>query len=167
MNIITRFVTKSKELFCSLCNIVTVLGFYALLCSCGGGDSPDTPVPDAPRLLESSPVNGEKNLSAGNLTVVLTYDQRLTLPADACSKITIAGATVSEVSVYLTKVTILITGLENGKNYELLVSQGAVLGLAGVEVPRTTISFSTAEAARSVHSQIMHSQSIATGSEGF
>ncbi len=147
MNIITQFVTKSKELFCSLCNIVTVLGFYTLLCSCGGSDSPDTLVPDAPRLLESSPVNGEKNLSAGNLAVVLTYDQRLTLPADARSKITIAGATVSEVSVYLTKATILITGLENGKTYELVVSQGAVLGLVGVEAPRTTISFSTAEAA--------------------
>lgn len=141
------FVLMSKGLVCFLCNVTAVVGIYFLLSSCGSDDAPDVPVLDAPRLVESVPANGAMNLSAGNLTVVLTYDQKVTLLSDAHSKMTINGATVSEVSVSLTKVNIQVSGLEHGKSYELVVPQGVVLGPTGVEVPRTAISFSTVEEA--------------------
>lgn len=146
MDNIIRFISISKREVSFLCNVVVVLGVYCLLSSCGSDDASGTPVLDAPRLLETSPVTGAKDISAGNLTVVLNYDQKITVTSDARSKIVIEGATVSEVSVNITKVYVQITGLANDKSYELVVPQGVIVGLTGVEAVRTAISFSTAAA---------------------
>lgn len=146
MDNIIRFISISKRGVSFLCNVVAVLGMYCLMSSCGSDDAPSTPELDAPRLLETSPMTGTKDISAGNLTVLLTYDQKITVTSDARSKIAIEGAAISEVSVSMTKVSVQITGLMNGKSYELVVPQGTVLGLTGVEAARTTLSFNTAAA---------------------
>lgn len=154
MKTIIRFKSLSGRTASCICTVMAVLGMYCLLSSCGSDDSPSYPAPDAPRLVETSPASGAKEISAGNLTAVFTYDQKLVLASDARSKITIEGATVSEVSVSMTKLTVQVTGLQNDKSYELVVLPGAVTGLTGLEPERASISFSTAAAPGPVLAQL-------------
>lgn len=113
------------------------------LSACGDDSSSDTPILEAPHFVESSPVNGEKDIPSGNLTVTLTYNQKITCSSSAQERITCGDAMVSGVSVNLTKVIVQLSGLEKGKDYKLIVPKGAVVGLTQVEAPEVTISFST------------------------
>lgn len=121
--------------------LFTVICFC--LGACGSDGTSDTPILEAPHLVESSPVNGEKDIPSGNLTVTLTYNQKITCSSSTQERITCGDATVSGVSVSLTKVIIQLAGLEKGKDYKLIVPKGAVLGLTQIEAPEVTVSFST------------------------
>lgn len=115
-----------------------------LMSSCGGGDSSSNPelMIDPPQLLLSDPVDGSKNLSDGDLTIVLTFDQNVTSPSFTHSLVTVGNATVILVSAALKNVTIKLSSLQKGKTYELIVPKGVVLGPTKLEAPLVKISFS-------------------------
>lgn len=142
-NKIIRFVSISKRLLFSLGGIVAFFGIYSLLGSCSNDSPTDIPPLEAPHLVESTPVNGAEEIPAGNLTIVLTYDQRVTVLSDAREKITMDGAIISDISVSLTKVNIQVSGLVKGRKYELVVPQGIVLGPTGIEAPGLSLSLNT------------------------
>lgn len=146
MSDIIRFVPVYRRLGYSLCRGNVFFCLFLLLSSCGSKEWPVTPVLDAPRLVESNPANGAKEIPADDMTVVLTFDQKVVLSSDASSKVTMGNAVVSEISAHLTKVMIRVSGLKKGMDYELVVPQGVVKGLTEVEIPRLTLSFSTVEA---------------------
>lgn len=130
----------------SIVRLLVGLFWVTSLFACGSdgaGNGSDEPQLSAPNLVSSTPVNGATNISDGDLDVILTYDQNVTVPSAGHGGVTVSGATVENVSAYLKKVTIRLSGLERGVNYKLIVSKGVVLGPTKVEAPQVTISFST------------------------
>lgn len=130
-----------KSLFYRFLLFFLVISFF-LACS-GGSDTPDTPLLEAPQLMGSTPTNGATDVSASNISIVLTFNQNVTAPTTGHDKITLSGATITSVLAYLTKVTIEVTGLEKGKTYTLRIPEGVILGPSKVEAPEISISFTT------------------------
>lgn len=128
-----------KALILSLLSIL-------LFATCSSSDSNgDTPLPNAPILVNSTLANGATNIPSGDMVVELTFNQNVTSPSAGHSKITISNATVTNVSANLLNVTIKISGLEKGSQYTLTIPKGVILGPAKVEVDDINISFSTIE----------------------
>ena len=121
----------------------------ALTCSCGGSDGED-PVEkvQAPKLVSTSPSDGETEISGETVSVILTFDQNVKCPSSGQSLIKINDATVSKVSSYAASVTIDATGLESGKKYTLNVPAGVISGYKDNPCEAISISFSTKEAAK-------------------
>ncbi len=130
----------------SIVRLLVGLFWVSSFFACGSnddGNGSDEPQLDAPQLVSSIPVNGDKDIPTGDLEVILTYDQNVTISSAGHSEVTISGATVENVSANLKKVTVCLSGLESGGNYMLKVPKGVVLGPTKVEAPQVTISFST------------------------
>ena len=130
----------NKIRYAFLC--ILALFFLTVGCS-GGGDDNDIPVLDPPSLLSSDPADGATNISAGDMTIVLTFDQNVTSPSAGHSSVTLGDAVINSVSASLTKVTIMVSGLAQGMTYELVVPAGVVQGPTKVEAPGVSIHFST------------------------
>lgn len=94
--------------------------FYA--CGSDNGFSQEELQLDAPQLVSSIPANGAVDVSDADLNVVLTYDQNVIAPSSGHSQVVVAGATVDKVSANLKNVTICLSGLEKGTNYNLVYS---------------------------------------------
>lgn len=126
--------------------LLACLFWIASLLACGSngdGNGSDEPQLDAPLLVSSTLADGATDIPDGDLDVVLTYDQNVTVPSAGHSGVTISGGRVEKVSANLKKVTIRLSGLEKGGNYMLVVSKGVVLGPTKIEASQVTISFST------------------------
>jgi len=121
----------------------------ALTCSCGGSDGED-PVEkvQAPKLVSTSPSDGETEISGETVSVILTFDQNVKCPSSGHSLIKINDATVSKVSSYAASATIDATGLESGKKYTLNVPAGVISGYKDNPCEAISLSFSTKEAAK-------------------
>ena len=129
------------RIFCFIVSSLFVLLMTVTACSEGGDDN--EPTLNAPALVSTDPEDGATDIVAGDITIVLTYDQNVTSPSSGHSLVTLGDATVSGVSASLTKVKIKATGLEEGMDYELIVPAGVVLGPTKIEAPEITIHFST------------------------
>ena len=102
-------------------------------------------MPEPAKLISSNPADGATNISHGDLSVVLTYDQYVFCPNSAVEAIQINGAKVEAASSATTQLTIKLSGLEKGKEYTLVVPDGAVWGPAKVDIPSVSIKFSTVD----------------------
>lgn len=102
-------------------------------------------MPDPVQLVSSSPANGATDIAAGDLTIVLTYDQYVFCPSAAKEVIQIPGATVQAASSKANQLTVQVSGLEKGKQYQLTVPVGAIWGPAQVEVNEVVLSFTTVQ----------------------
>ncbi len=121
-----------------------LLVLLVIVTACGDGDgNNDVPTLDAPALVSSDPADGASNVAAGDISIVLTFDQNVTSPSAGHSSITMGNATVSSVSTSLTRVTITATGLEAGNTYELVIPAGVIQGPTKVGAPAISIHFST------------------------
>ncbi len=96
---------------------------------------------DPPVLVSSTPADGATDVSAGSLTIVLTFDQNVTAASSVVGSVDISGATVEKVSAYLKNVSITVSGLEEGQNYKLVVPEGVILGPTQVSAKECSVSF--------------------------
>ncbi len=116
-----------------------------LVSSCkGNGDIPV--ILDPPELIGSSPADGETNVKITTTEIVLTFDQNIFCPSSGHTRITFTGSAASAVSAVtnnLNKLTISISGLEKGHNYNLTIPKGVVFGPTSVEAGEIIVRFST------------------------
>lgn len=128
------------------CVAVSLFVMLLPLTSCGSSsDDPEPAALEPPVLLSTSPADGAKGIPAGELTVTLIYDQNIRTSSADYNRITVGGATVSNVFFSQSQVTIQLSGLERGRTYELVIPKGVVMGASKVEAAPVTLSFSTVE----------------------
>ena len=126
---------------------VGLLGLILLFISCSKDDgNGDEDTLDAPVLVSSSPEDGATDVTNGDISIVLTFDQNVTSPSSTHDLVSLGSATVTNISANLKEVKIEATGLEEDNTYELIIPQGVILGPTKVEAPEIRISFSTKEA---------------------
>lgn len=120
-----------------------------ILSACSGdSDSPTTPEVElkAPVLISSTPTNGATDIAAGELTILLTFDQNIKSLSSKHDQISIDnGASITSVRTAFKELTIQVTGLVRNKTYTLRIAKGVVVGPTELEVAQITISFSTEE----------------------
>ncbi len=119
--------------------------FTLLFYYCSSDSNNDEVLLDAPALLSSTPANGSTDIANGDLSIVLTMDQNVTCPSSGYSLITLDGATITNITANLTKITIQASGLEEGTSYSLIIPSGVILGPTKVGNKEINISFSTRE----------------------
>ncbi len=110
-------------------------------------EDPKIPDLDAPALLSSVPEDGAEELTPGDLAILLTFDQNITCPSSSHSSITINDASINRVFASMKEVLINVSGLEESKNYNLVIPEDFIFGSTKVGEKETKISFSTREAA--------------------
>lgn len=119
-----------------------------LAASCGGDDPVVTPEA-APAVVSTSPASGAQGIEAGELSVVITYDQNVKCPSSQHSKITLSpSGTIDNVNAYGTELTIDLSGLEVETTYTLSVPAGTVSGYKENqnETAAFSLSFTTEDA---------------------
>ena len=127
-----------------ICKFLSLLIATNILSACSSSDSPDTPTPEAPKLISSTPSQGATGIPSGSITIEITFDKNVTAPTAGHSRITLGNASITSVAAQLTKVTIQAAGLTKGTAYSLVIPEGVILGPAQVKVPELAIQFSTA-----------------------
>ena len=96
----------------------------------------------APEFVSSDPVSGTTGLTGDKLTMKLTYDQNIKCPSDQQKNVRLeGGGTIDKVNAYNTVLTVEISGLDqnSGKEYTVVVSEGAVLGFRENQEPAAEV----------------------------
>ena len=120
-------------------------GFLALLMLVAGCSEkpPVVSVPaDAPVMVSSDPADGTTGLTGDKLTMKLTYDQNIKCPSDQQKNVRLeGGGTIDKVNAYNTVLTVEISGLDqnSGKEYTVVVPEGAVLGFRENQEPAAEV----------------------------
>lgn len=113
----------------------------ALAVSCGK-DNPDVPESPAPVLVSTSPQNGITDVTGRSLTAVFTFDQNIKCSPEAQAGIRVdGGATVENVNVFGTELSVVLAGLEAGKSYTLTLPSGTVAGFRKNQMESAAIIF--------------------------
>jgi mannan endo-1,4-beta-mannosidase len=111
---------------------------------CSEDKTPDKPIVNPPKLVSSVPGNGAINVSAGSCSITLTFDVNVTCPSVGHTQISLSpGATIANVEANLKNVTILATGLENERTYQLTIPAGVILNPSKIGNEEIRISFDT------------------------
>lgn len=129
-----------------LYNVWILCMMAALVVSCSDVKIPEPAQLEAgPKLVSSTPADGASRIAKGDLDVILTFDQNVFCPKVGHDKITLTGgnAKIESVVANLTKVTIKVTGVEEGVAYQLIVGEGVVLGPTKLGSDEITINFTT------------------------
>ena len=120
-------------------------GFLALLMLVAGCSEkpPVVSVPaDAPVMVSSDPADGTTGLAGDKLTMKLTYDQNIKCPSDQQKNVRLeGGGSIDKVNAYNTVLTVEISGLDqnSGKEYTVVVPEGAVLGFRENQEPAAEV----------------------------
>ena len=96
----------------------------------------------APEFVSSAPVSGTTGLTGDKLTMKLTYDQNIKCPSDQQKNVRLeGGGTIDKVNAYNTVLTVEISGLDqnSGKEYTVVVPEGAVLGFRENQEPAAEV----------------------------
>jgi len=96
---------------------------------------------DAPALLGSVPEDGAEELTPGDLAIFLTFDQNITCPSSSHSSITINDASINRVFASMKEVLINVSGLEESKNYNLVIPEDFIFGLPRLEKKKPKSAF--------------------------
>ena len=97
---------------------------------------------DAPVMVSSDPADGTTGLTGDKLTMKLTYDQNIKCPSDQQKNVRLeGGGTIDKVNAYNTVLTVEISGLDqnSGKEYTVVVPEGAVLGFRENQEPAAEV----------------------------
>lgn len=108
-------------------------------------DTSGTSVLEAPSLVSSTPEDGATDIPVGNLDIVLTFDQNVTSPSANHSLVTVEGAEVTDISADLETVVVSVSGLQEDKDYCLVIPEGVILGPTKVSAKEIRLNFSTVE----------------------
>ncbi|KAA6341533.1 Mannan Endo-1 4-beta-mannosidase, partial [termite gut metagenome] len=95
---------------------------------------------EAPILLSSTPADGANNLSDGEITIILTYDQNITLLTP--HEITLNGEKVVSATAAFQELRIKVI-LQKGTQYTLIVPSGKIKGPTGLFADLISLSFET------------------------
>ncbi|MDR2859603.1 MAG: Ig-like domain-containing protein, partial [Mediterranea sp.] len=95
---------------------------------------------EAPILLSSTPADGANNLSDGEITIILTYDQNIILLTP--HEITLNGEKVVDATAAFQELRIKVI-LQKGTQYTLIVPAGKIKGPTGLFADLISISFET------------------------
>ena len=93
-----------------------------------------------PLLLSSTPSNEEKNVGTGDVVIVLTFDQNVTLVNP--SEITLNNENIVSATAAFKELKISVT-LEKATQYKLLVPAGKIKGPTGLLADKIEINFTT------------------------
>ncbi|MEL5892424.1 glycosyl hydrolase [Bacteroides sp. GD17] len=105
-----------------------------LFTSCGDSNE-EAPLPEAPKMTTYSLTE----LASGDVDIVVTYDQRVTLPSGNISKMSVGDAVVTSASVFLQDLTVRVGSLRRGESYTLRIPKGTLLGPGDVEAGEASI----------------------------
>ena len=97
---------------------------------------------DAPVMVSSDPADGTTGLTGDKLTMKLTYDQNIKCPSDQQKNVRLeGGGSIDKVNAYNTVLTVEISGLDqnSGKEYTVVVPEGAVLGFRENQEPAAEV----------------------------
>ena len=97
---------------------------------------------DAPVMVSSDPADGTTGLAGDKLTMKLTYDQNIKCPSDQQKNVRLeGGGSIDKVNAYNTVLTVEISGLDqnSGKEYTVVVPEGAVLGFRENQEPAAEV----------------------------
>lgn len=123
--------------------LVAAVAITMAICSCGN-DTAKMSL-SQPSLVSSVPADGSDDVTAQDMTVVLTFDQPVRCPESKQGNVTAGDATVLQVYPYESSIRIKLSGLKRGHKYDVTVPAGTVLGAGGRETPEVKISFSTSD----------------------
>lgn len=114
---------------------------FLLFISCSSGENdPAVAEGEVPALVSSVPSDGTKDLSVGEITIILTYDQNITLVNP--HEIKINGNDVESASAAFKELTVKAI-LGKGTIYTLTIPSGKVKGPTGLLAAQVSISFQT------------------------
>ena len=121
----------------------TFIKLMALLLAACKPDPVVAPGKDAaPEFVSSDPVSGTTGLTGDKLTMKLTYDQNIKCPSDQQKNVRLeGGGAIDKVNAYNTVLTVEISGLDqnSGKEYTVVVPEGAVLGFRENQEPAAEV----------------------------
>src|SRR5690606_32670593 len=114
---------------------------FIVLLACGKGNG-GTDVVDLakPVFVAATIANGAEDVAAGEQTIVLTYDQNVTLPNAA--GITLNGGTVGKASAAFKELRIVVD-LQRATSYTLIVPANSIKGPGGLGADEVQLSFRT------------------------
>lgn len=133
---------------------VLALALTALSCS----KPEEAPVPSGtavPELVSSVPEDGASGIMGSSLSMVVTFDRNVLCPTAQQDRITVDnGAAIESVEAYMKDVTIVLSGLQGGMTYTVMLPSGTVTGYSGTAAEDISISFTTGESV-SVEDQVI------------
>ncbi len=108
---------------------ILLIAMFPLLTGCLKQERPvEMEKQPGPKLVSSSPADGDSDLVGEVMTVKLDFDQNIKCPSDQQARITINDAVIGEILPFMNRVTIEISGLQGDKAYTLIVPAGTVQG---------------------------------------
>lgn len=136
--------------------MASVLALALTVLSCSKPvEDPSPAVAAAPGLVSSVPEDGASGIMGSTLSMVLTFDRNVLCPTAQQDRITVDnGAAIESVEAYMKDVTIVLSGLQGGMTYTVMLPSGTVTGYDGTVSEDITIRFSTGESV-SVEDQVI------------
>ena len=100
-----------------------------MISCCNGSGTEEAIKADAPVLVSTEPATGATGVAISTKEVVFTFDQNIKILAADQSKVSITGgAEITKTAAYSKNVTVSITGLDYGKQYDVSIPAGVVQG---------------------------------------
>lgn len=125
-------------------SVIVGLLLITMVAACGDDDGDETEL-DPPLLVSSTFEDGASDIAVGDMTISLTFDQNVFCPSSGHSSITLGDATINNILVRLSVITIEVSGLVAGTEYTLMIPVGVIQGPTYVSNEAFSISFSTIE----------------------
>lgn len=125
------------------CHLLALL-FVFVTCSDGGDEK--IPELEKPKLVSSVPADGSENVSTGEQTILLTFDQNIVLASP--HEIRLNGGEVTKAAAAFKELTVT-AALEKATAYTLVIPAGKVKGPTGVSADEITVRFTTRGSANS------------------
>lgn len=122
----------------SACSLV--LAFSLFLTTCSDDDNGGMAELEKPKLVSSLPADGSDNVSTGEQTILLTFDQNIVLASP--HEIQLNGEEVSKASAAFKELKVTIA-LARATVYTLVIPAGKVKGPTGVTADAITVRFTT------------------------
>lgn len=122
-----------------------LLSLLLLTTACQKSGTPDNEPAAPPRLVSSDPADGSSGITGDAVTMTLTFDVNVKCAASAASTITASDATVGKVTAYDKDVRIMLSDLEEGSSYTVVVPSGTISGFNDNPAGEIRVSFSMKE----------------------
>lgn len=117
-----------------------LLGGLFVFVTCRDSGDEENPELEKPKLLSSVPANGSENVSTGEQTILLTFDQNIVLAVP--HEIRLNGKEVVNASAAFKELRVTVA-LERATSYSLVIPAGKVKGPTGVFTDEITVRFTT------------------------
>lgn len=124
---------------------IILAALLPLCVSCHKEKQPETQDKLPPRVLSTSPVNGETGLEGPSVVVSVIFDKPVEVVSQEISKVSAGDAAVKSVRAYADTAKVALSGLVEGNTYTLRVPEGVFVSRSGVAAPEIAVTFSMVE----------------------